>query len=521
MFEWKISAALSGRVLYQKNAVTEPALIQLPSRPSASNDGDRPAGVSLKGVSRVGGNWVALACLVAGLVASNQGLAGSSMGTTSPATALHPGDQLEQLLSPIALYPDPLLAMMLTASTVQPDISAAVAYLNTAVIADPTVIDHQPWDQSVKALARYPDIARWMSQNPEWTAALGAEFLNRPEAVMKSIQQLRKEALAAGTLVDTPQVKVLVEGDVIRILPADPRTVYVPQYDPSQVYDTPPQDYSDPPVNYGWGYPAGAWLVYDCDWDHSGVWMGSWQPGWNYRPEWRFSRAFGSYTINGHHWRPDPYRPYQRPDLNPSHRRFLHPPVQPPTPFTPFTAATEKFAPMNSVVSNVRSTQSETSLPAGRRHVEVVRATSVAAGTFEQRASGRTIPGSGLHDSIDPASPPHGSTPFASAPLSRFEISGSPRGATISGGTRFEQSSVHSYAPAAAPYHAASSYSPSAEPSHSSSSHFSSYGGGGGSGGYSGHSGGGGGGGGGSGGGGSAGHSGGGSSSPSSGGGRK
>ena len=211
-------------------------------------------------------------------------------------------EQLDQLVGPIALYPDPLIALILPASTVPSDITLAARYL--AANGAPDGIDAQPWDPSVKGLARYPDVVKWMNDNLDWTQALGAVFAQQPADVMKSIQQLRVEARAAGTLVDTPQQRVDVEGDNIRIVPAQPDTIYVPEYDPAVVYES-PVGYAGPFITFGLGCPVGAWLGYQCDWDDFGIWVGPWSPGWAYRRQWR-NPGLGVNPWRA--WSPDPRR---------------------------------------------------------------------------------------------------------------------------------------------------------------------------------------------------------------------
>ncbi len=233
-----------------------------------------------------------------------------ALGLAFSARAQIPGvtytaDQMDQLVAPFALYPDPLVALILPAATVPGDLTLAADYL--AVTGDPAGIDSQPWDPSVKALARYPDVLNWMNANLAWTETLGAVFLQQPADVMKSIQQLRAEALAAGTLVNTPQQRVDVEGDNIRIIPAQDDTIYVPSYDASVVY-SPPPNYSGPYLTFGPGYPVGAWLSYQFDWDGFGLWVGPWAPGWAYRREWRQP---GFDNRDWRSWRPDPRRSYE------------------------------------------------------------------------------------------------------------------------------------------------------------------------------------------------------------------
>jgi hypothetical protein len=214
----------------------------------------------------------------------------------APATQYSP-DQLDQMLGPIALYPDPLVALILPASTTPADITAAAQYL--AGGGDPNGIDSQPWPASVKGLAHYPDVVKWMNDNLAWTQTLGAAFAMQPSDVMKSVQQLRAKAHAAGSLVSTPQQQVDVEDDDIRIVPTQADAVYVPEYDPDVVYDV-PEGYAGPFITFGVGYPVGPWLGFACDWDDFGIWVGPWQPGWAYRRYWR-DPGYG-----GGRWHPDP-----------------------------------------------------------------------------------------------------------------------------------------------------------------------------------------------------------------------
>jgi hypothetical protein len=239
-----------------------------------------------------------------------------------PATEYSP-DQLDQMLAPIALYPDPLIALILPASTVPSDISAAAQYL--AGGGDPNGVDSQPWSPAVKGLAHYPEVVKWMNDNLPWTQTLGAAFAMQPADVMKSVQQLRAKAKSAGTLVDTPQQQVDVEDDDIRIVPTQEDTMYVPQYDPDDVYDV-REGFAGPFVTFGVGYPVGPWLGFECNWDDYGIWAGPWQRGWTYRREWRDPR-FG-----GGRWHPDPRRGHALV------RNFYRPGAGMPGPL-PFSAA--------------------------------------------------------------------------------------------------------------------------------------------------------------------------------------
>lgn len=224
---------------------------------------------------------------------------GLSCALQAQAPGQYTPDQLDQMLGPIALYPDPLIALILPASTVPSDITKAAQFL--ASNGDPSQIDAQPWDPSVKGLAHYPDVVKWMNDNLEWTQALGAAFAMQPADIMKSVQQLRAKAKAAGSLTDTPQQQVDIEGDDIRIVPTNPDQIYPPQYDSDVVYDV-PDGYSGPFLTFGVGYPVGPWLGFECDWDDFGIWAGPWHPGWGYRRDWRDPHWGGS------RWRIDPAR---------------------------------------------------------------------------------------------------------------------------------------------------------------------------------------------------------------------
>ena len=158
-----------------------------------------------------------------------------------------PQESLNQLLAPIALYPDALIALILPASTVPSDLVLAARFLASS--GDPAQAANQPWDESVKSLVQYPDIVKWMDQNLEWTTQVGDAFLNQPADVMNTIQQLRAEAKAAGNLVDSPEQKIVEEENCIRIVPAQPEFIYVPQYDPEVVYVERYDDYAAPALS--------------------------------------------------------------------------------------------------------------------------------------------------------------------------------------------------------------------------------------------------------------------------------
>ncbi len=188
--------------------------------------------------------------------------------------------QLDQLLGPIALYPDPLIAQILPASTLPTQIVLADRYVSGG--GDPNQIDQQPWDPSVQALARYPNVLQWMDQNLNWTAELGQAFLNQQQDVMDSIQRLRQSASNVGNLQSTPQQQVMNDGGSIEIVPADPQVIYVPVYQPDQVYYQ--SAYGPPFITFSIGFAIGPWLNCDFDWGHHNIIV--WGHGHPRPPNW-------------------------------------------------------------------------------------------------------------------------------------------------------------------------------------------------------------------------------------------
>jgi hypothetical protein len=232
---------------------------------------------------------------------------------------------LDQLLAPIALYPDPLIALILPSATVPADIAAAAQFLNEH--GDPGQIASQPWSDSVKGLAHYPAIVEWMNTNMPWTQQLGAAFASDAAGVMNAIQDLRSRAQAAGTLQSGPQDQVVMDGGSIEIEPAQTDVIYVPGYDPNVVYFGAPPGYVGSYYYWGDPYPMGIWLTYDFDWRGRGLWRGDWYDyrrehgGWG-RPvafaDVRFGGARGperwNVPANAPHWSAPVGRDFVRPE---------------------------------------------------------------------------------------------------------------------------------------------------------------------------------------------------------------
>jgi hypothetical protein len=183
--------------------------------------------------------------------------------------------ELDQLLAPIALYPDSLLAQILMASTYPLDIILAERWVK----ANPSVKDkalqdalqQQPWDPSVKSLTVFPQVLTMMSEKLDWTQKLGDAFLAQQQDLMASVQALRGKAVSQGSLKDSDQQKVITEVQnnttIIKIEPTNPEIVYVPTYNPAVVYGTwpyptyPPYYWYPPSYYYPPGYAWGGALL--------------------------------------------------------------------------------------------------------------------------------------------------------------------------------------------------------------------------------------------------------------------
>ncbi len=203
--------------------------------------------------------------------------------------------QLDQMLAPIALYPDDLLTNVLMASTYPLDVVAADRWRrdpqNAKLKGDALTkaLENKDWDPSIKALVQFPDVLKMMSDKLDWTQTLGEAFLAQQSDVMDEIQVLRGKADEAGNLKSTKQQKVVKESGsnaqpIYIIEPANPETVYVPVYEPT-VYgswwypDYPPYYWGYPGARYvdGWFWGAGVaiaggiWGWNHCDWHHRDI----------------------------------------------------------------------------------------------------------------------------------------------------------------------------------------------------------------------------------------------------------
>jgi len=174
-------------------------------------------------------------------------------------------EELDQILAPIALYPDSLLTQVLMASTYPLEVVQADRWAkqNKDMKGDALAkaLEAQPWDPSVKSLVNFPQVLTMMSEKLDWTQKLGDAFLAQQKDVMDSIQNLRKKAEASGNLKTTKEQVVKVEKEVIIIEPASPQVIYVPTYSPTVVYGTWPYPAYPPYPVYPPGYVAGGAFV--------------------------------------------------------------------------------------------------------------------------------------------------------------------------------------------------------------------------------------------------------------------
>jgi hypothetical protein len=178
-----------------------------------------------------------------------------------PPSAPLPPDQMHELVAPIALYPDALVAQILAASAFPTQIVEAERFMqenpNLQGQELGSAVDQQDWDPSVKALTQFPSVLADMDKNLSWTSELGDVNYNQPQDVMDSIQYMRHQAQNAGNLNSSPQENVANDGPDIDIAPANPEIVYVPEYDPEDVF----------------GYPVGIWPGFDPWWGVGGPYI--------------------------------------------------------------------------------------------------------------------------------------------------------------------------------------------------------------------------------------------------------
>jgi uncharacterized membrane protein YgcG len=237
---------------------------------------------------------VALAMAAGGLQAGQPQDAPPSMqdqqvqpGQLDPQAAHLSPQQLQQLVAPIALYPDALVAQILAASAYPTQIVEAERFMQAnANLKGADLgkqVDQQDWDPSVKALTQFPSVLADMDKNLSWTSTLGDANVNQQSAVMDAVQVMRQKAEQTGNLKTSSQETVQNQGSNVVIQPADPQVVYVPDYDPNLVY----------------GYPVGYWPGFYPWWVVGGPW--SWGIGFGIGPFFGFGWGWGGWGFDWGH----------------------------------------------------------------------------------------------------------------------------------------------------------------------------------------------------------------------------
>ena len=232
--------------------------------------------------------------------------------------------ELDQLLAPIALYPDVLLSQVLMAATYPLEVVEASRWsrAHSGLEGDEAVqaVQDEAWDMSVKALVGFPDLIQRMDENLDWTRRLGDAFLLQEEQVMETTQRLRDRALAEGTLDSMEHITVERQTEQIIIEPADVRVVYVPYYSTRVVYgdwwwDDYPPYYWGPPIgsyssiglSWSRGFRVSTHFYYStCDWPRRSIVIVNSHRGPN-RFDFHRSQVLRRYDHYAHVWHHDPY----------------------------------------------------------------------------------------------------------------------------------------------------------------------------------------------------------------------
>ena len=212
-----------------------------------------------------------------------------SQAPAAPAYTQQTPEQLDQLVAPIALYPDSLVAQVLAGSTFPAEVVEADRWLqdNSTLKGDALAqaVDQQSWDPSVKALTAFPSVLANMDKNLSWTSSLGDAYYNQQQDVMDAVQVMRQKAQTSGNLKTTTQQTVQTQGTTIIIQPADPQVVYVPAYNPWVVYGypvapwpfwypTPGIWFGGPDLSWGIGFGIGYYGGFGWGWNN-------WGTNWN------------------------------------------------------------------------------------------------------------------------------------------------------------------------------------------------------------------------------------------------
>ncbi len=273
-------------------------------------------------------------------------------------------EQLQQLVAPIALYPDSLVAQILAASTFPEQVVEAdrwvQAHPDLKGDALGQAVDQMQWDPSVKALTAFPSVLGNMDKNLSWASSLGDAYYNQQQDVMDAVQVMRQKAEAAGNLKTTPQQTVTTQGSTIAIQPASPEVVYVPAYNPWVVYGAPvlawpgwyPYPgiwYGGPYLSFGVGFGIGFFAGFGWGWPHWGFDWHNRVIVYNHARYYSQSRTFynrNAYYRGGHGGPSAPGRPAYRgaPANVGAHGNVYNRPGGSPKPFEGDTHAARGYA---------------------------------------------------------------------------------------------------------------------------------------------------------------------------------
>jgi len=354
-----------------------------------------------------------LATIPAGVRAGSQAAVPS--GNQDEYAPLAP-EELDNLVAPIALYPDALVAQILGAATFPDQVTDADGWLkqNSRLTGEPLMraVDKESWDPAVKALTQFPSVLDDLAKNLAWTSALGEAAATQQSDVMAAVQRMRAKAYAAGNLKSGPQIKVVQESpQTIVIQPSNPQVVYVPAYNPTVVYGAPivVPGYSSAnmvaaaTISFGVGIAVGAMIHGSCCgwgwWGWGTNWRGNtivynrnvyvgntyWRNGYNggYRPGYPAYRpGYPAYRPDYPAYRPGypAYRPGY-PSYRPGSPGYVRPPARPPvnngprpTPYP--TAQGKNYHPVNPAYrpNANTATQPTVAKPAPRPNVTTPRA---------------------------------------------------------------------------------------------------------------------------------------------------
>ena len=322
-------------------------------------------------------------------------------GAPPPPYAQQSPEQLQQLVAPIALYPDSLVAQVLAAATFPEQVVEADRWLqaNPGLHGDALAqaVSAQPWDDSVKALTAFPDVLGNMDRNLSWTSSLGDAYYNQPQDVMAAVQAMRERAAAAGNLQTTPQQVVTTQDSDISIQPANPDVVYVPAYDPWAVYGAPLYPwpgwypypgiwFSGPYVSFGLGLPIGflggfawGWPQWGMDW-HRRIPVHGGRP-WYSRSTTFYNRGtyYGARENFGRPPQPGSRREGEAPPSGPR-PQFGGRPVQPARPDNPGRALGSPERPFQG--SGVVPRPFNGSVPAARGYAAPAGQSGMRSGAF-------------------------------------------------------------------------------------------------------------------------------------------